>query len=94
MVIGHVDSFGTKGITLMCAGYVHDTVGDAEGELTLTVHQGGDGEVGQCEEGSTLTDMASVQMFSRYRHDGDSMLFVNLSYSATCISSEAISTIQ
>ena len=94
MVIGDVNGFGTEGVALMGAGHVDDAVGDAEGELSLAVHQGGDGEVGQCEKCPALADIASVQVTGRHRHDGNGMAFVDFRYPAACICCEAVCTVQ
>ena len=93
-MIGHLDGFGAKDIALLGTRHIHDAVADAESELTVVIHQGGNGKVGKGEQGAALTHMTAVEMFSCHSHHGYSVMFVDFCYLATCIGCKAISTIQ
>ena len=46
MVVGHMNGFSTKCITFMGTCHIHDTIGDAKGQLSLAIHECSYGEVG------------------------------------------------
>ena len=76
VVVGDADGLGGEGVAQTGAGDEHQTAGDAEGELTAVVHKGGDGEVGQREEGTALTHVAAVEMGYRDRHHRDGVTLI------------------
>ena len=94
MVIGNVNGFSTKYITLMGTGHKHDAIGNTKGQLSLAVHECSYRQVGQREQCPTLTHMAAIQVICRYRHDSNSMLFVYFRNLTTCICCKAVGTIE
>ena len=94
MVVGYMNGFGTEVIAFVGAGYIHDAVADAEGELAAVVHQGCDGEVGKGEQGSSLTYVASIEMIGCYCHFSNGMVLVRLGYLTSCAGGEAVGLVQ
>ena len=94
VVVGNADSLGGEGVAQTGAGDEHQTAGDAEGKLTAVVHECSDGEVGQREEGSALTHVATVEMSLRDCHHRYGVTVVNFRDSAARKDSKAICAVQ
>ena len=92
-MVGHIDCFCPKQITFLGARHKHNAVTDAECELFTIVHQCRYGQVCQCKQGSSLTNMPAIQMLCRHRHLGYGMSFIYLRNPATGISSKTVCTI-
>ena len=93
-MVADADGFSPKQVAFLGAGYKHNAVADAEGELFTLVHQGGDCQISQGEEGASLTDIPSVQVVIGDQHLGDGMIGIHLCYPATRIGCKAIRAIQ
>ena len=93
-MVADADGFSPEQVAFLGTGYKHDAVADAEGELFAIVHQGGDCQISQGEEGASLTDIPSVQVVIGDQHLGDGMIGVHLCYPATRIGCKAICAIQ
>ena len=94
VVVGDADGLGGEGVAQTGAGDEHQTAGDAEGELSAVVHEGGDGEVGQREEGTALTDVAAVEMGFRDRHHRCGVTLIYFRDPAARKDSKAICAVQ
>ena len=94
VVVGDTDGLGGEGVAQTGAGDEHQTAGNAEGELTAVVHKGGDGEVGQREEGTALTDVAAVEMGLRDRHHRDGVTLICFRDPAARKDSKAVRAVQ
>ena len=94
MMVSYTNGLCTKQVTFLGTRHIHDTVADAECELSLAVHQGRYRQVGQRKQGPSLTDISTIQMFFCHQHFGYGMFCVHLCNPATSIGCEAIRTIQ
>ncbi len=94
VMVADADGFCTKQVAFLGAGYKHDAVADAEGELFTIVHQGGDCQICQGEEGASLTDIPPIQVIIGDQHLGDGMIGIGLCYPATRIGCKAVCAIQ
>jgi hypothetical protein len=90
----YADSLSPKHITFMGTRYIHDTIADAEGELPLKVHQGGYGKVGQSKQGTSLTNVSTIQVVGGHRHLSYGMLRIDLGYLASSIPGKTIVAIE
>ena len=77
-MVEHLRGFGTQVVALLGARYEHHAVTDAERELAVVVHQGGDGEIGQREQGTTLAYTTAIKMHLGNGHLGTSIALANL----------------
>ena len=93
-MVADADGFSPEQVAFLGTGYKHDAVADAEGELFTIVHQGGDCQICQGEQCTSLTDIPAVQVVIGDQHLGDGMIGVHLCYPATRIGCKAISAIQ
>ena len=94
VMVADADGLCAKQVTLFGTRYKDDAVIDADGELAPTVHQGCDGQVGQCKQSASLTDVCPIQMLLRHHHFCHSMFCVYFCYPATSIGCKTIRTIQ
>lgn len=69
MMVAHLDSLGSEDVTFFGRLEERDAVVDAEGELSMAVHDSRHRQVGQGEEGSTLAHIASVEVVLFHCHD-------------------------
>ena len=94
MMIADTNGFSPEQVALFGTRYKHDAAADANGQLSLTVHQRSYGKVCQRKQCTSLTDIASIQMFFCHHHLCDGMVCVHFCNPATSIGSKAIRTIQ
>jgi hypothetical protein len=89
------DGYGFSGEYVAFTGRrdEHDAIVDAKGQLTIVVHQCCYGKVSKCKKGSTLTNIATVEVGIGDGHYGYGMLGINFSNLTTGISSKAVSLI-
>ena len=89
MVI-HLGSLGGKRVAGLGTMKEHDVVLDAEGESLMTVHDGGQRNVGQREIDAALTDASGIEMLGGDRQFGRGMAFMNVCETATAIGCETV----
>ena len=90
----YANSLSPKYIAFSGTRHIHDAITDAEGELALKVHQGGYGKVGQGKQGTSLTNVSSIQMVGCHRHLCYGMLRVNLGNLASSVPGKTIVAIE
>ena len=93
-MVEHLRGFGTQVVALLGARYEHHAVADAEGELAVVVHQGGDGEIGQREQGTALAHVAPVEVGIGDGHLSHSVGVVDFGNLATGISCKTVCLVQ
>ena len=89
MVI-HLGSLGGKRVAGLGAMDEHDVVLDAEGEGLTAVHDGSDGDVGQGEKDTALTDASGIEVLRGNRQFGRGMAFMNVYEPATAIGCKTV----
>ena len=94
VVVAYLDGLGAQEVALLGARYEHDAVADAEGELTVIVHQGSDREVGKRKQSPSLTYVTSIEVFCCHSHFCYCMMFVHFCNSAPSVGGEAVCLIQ
>ena len=93
-MVEHLRGFGAQVVALLGARYEHHAVADAEGELAAVVHEGGNGEIGQCEQGTALAYVASVEVGIGNGHLGHGVLAVELGNPTAGIGGKTVVTVQ
>ena len=93
MVVADVDSLSSEYVAFTGRRDEHDAIMDAKGQLTIVVHQCCYGKVSKCKKGSTLTNIAAVEVGIGDGHYGYGMLGINLSNLTTGIGSKTIGLI-
>ena len=73
-----LDGLGDKHIARLGTVEKHDVVLNAKGESTPAIHHSSQGNIGQCEVGSTLTDASRIQVFRRDNQLGTGIAFAYL----------------
>ena len=94
MMVADADGLGTKQVALLGTRDKQDVVADADGELTLTIQQGSNGQVGQRKQGTSLTDIGTIEVLFGNHHFGHSMGCVHFRNPAAGIGCKAIRTIE
>ena len=94
VVVAYLDSLSAQEVALLGARYEHDAVADAEGELAAVVHEGGNGQIGQGEQGATLTYITPVEVGVGDRHLGYGVVGIYFSYLATGIGCKAVGLVE
>ena len=90
VMVGDAYGLSREAVSLFGTGDEHDAIVNTESKLSMTVHKSSNGQVGQGEQGPTLTDISSIQMILCDSHFCYSVVFIHLCDSAPCISSKPI----
>ena len=94
MMIAYADSFSPEQVALFGTRHKHDAAADAKGQLSLTVHQRSYGKVCQRKQGTSLTDVSTIQVVGGHRHLSYGMLRIDLGYLASSIPGKTIVAIE
>ena len=90
VVVEHLGGLSGKRVAYLGAMEEHDVVLDAEGEAAATVHDSGDGDVGQGEECTTLTNTSSIEMIGGDGELGAGIALAHFFQNAAIVGSEAV----
>ena len=90
VVVVHLGGLSGKRIADLGTVEEHDVVLDAEGEGLTTVHNGGDGDVGQGEKDTTLTDTSGIEVLGGDGEFGGGLAFAHLFEDTSAIGGEAV----
>ena len=93
-VVVDESGFCPQEVALHGARHKHHVAADAEGQVSLMIHQRRHREVSQRKQRPTLTRAASVQVLFRHRHLRNRMHRVHLGNPATGIRREAVGSVQ
>ena len=89
-VVIDADGLCTQAVTFLSARDEHHIAADAESQVALMIHQCGHCQVGQREEGPTLTHASCVQVLLPYSHLRHRMRRVYLGNPTASIRREAV----
>jgi hypothetical protein len=90
VVVVYLGGLGNECVAGLGTVEEHDVVLDAEGETAVTVHDCGEGNVGEGEECSALTDAAGIEVLGGYDQFSPGVTLANLFEYATAIGGETI----
>ena len=90
MMVADGYSLSPQHVALKGTRHIHNIILDAESKLSGIVHDGGNGQIGQCEQCAALTDITSVQMSLRHRHLRYGMPVVQFYDTATGIGGKTV----
>ena len=90
MVVVDLGSLSGKRIADLGAVEEHDIVLEAEGKGLTTVHDGGDGDVGQSEKDTALADASGIEVLGSDGEFGGGIAFAHFLEDTAAVSGKAV----